>query len=440
MTQSIKTTRPPVWLRPFTLAVLLAVAGLRPVDAAVLESGSEETFGTFNGVEFVRYTGRFVGVTTKGAYRVPYEIVAPRWPGAGNGTVVVEPPHFSLGIPGRNVTLGPELLFGRGFSHATVGFSENGGNFLDAGATDVMIAGAQATAKQQPPFARDVEILRQFSEALLEDPYACRILGGTHRRYAYGISQTAEAWFELQYNAGTEGLFDLTLLHVPLWRPAFAEPGVLAALPETFAPLTDIGKVMIVGAEGDQLVSDAKQFRNAVNGPTASHHYRLYEVAGAPHLPQPIPLNPLDNAPVVRAMLVAGDRWVRRGFRPPRSALLETTATGFARDADGNTLGGIRFPDVEAGRARFTASTLAVPLGPFTGLVGLWEDLACEPRAGSLSGKPRFRNQRDYLRRVARPTLRLLFRGYLLYDDAHEIFSAAKESGVGQPGFCDAEL
>ena len=438
MTKSNKSTRFKGPICAAALFMLLAVAWGRQADAAALETVSESSFGTFNGVEYMRYSGRFIGVTSKGQFRVPYEIVAPANPHAGNGIVIVEPPHFAFGIPGRDETLGHQLLFGRGFSHASVGFSEWGGNMLDATAEDAMIAGMPAAARAMPPFARDVEILKQFSEALTSDPHARQILGVVHRRYAYGVSQTAEAWFELQYNAGVEGLFDLTLMHVPAWRPPFAEPDVLDALPETFTALPGIGKVMFVGAEGDQFFSEALQFRNAVIGPAASRNYRLYEVAGAPHLPLSIPFNPLDNAPVVRAMLVAGDRWVRRGIRPPRSVLIETTSAGIIRDADGNALGGVRFPDVEVGRARFIAATFDVPPGLFPGLIGLWEDLACEPRPGSVTGESRFRSHRHYVRGVARQTLRLMFGGFLLYEDARELFRAARDSNVGKPGYCDS--
>lgn len=438
MTKSNKCTWLQGWPHAIALFVLLAVAWARQVDAAVLETESESSFGTFNGVEFIRYTGRFVGVTSKGAYRVPYEIIAPANPWSGNGVVIVEPPHFLLGLPGRDGTLGHTLLFGRGYSHASVGFSQFLGNLLDPSAQDAMIAGQAVKAKRLPPFIRDVDILKQFSDALTSDPYAREILDGVNRRYAYGVSQTAEAWFELHYNAGVEGLFDLTLMHVPAWRPPFAEPPVLDALPETFTPLPGIGKVMMVGAEGDQFFSEAIQFRNAVTGPTANRNYRLYEVAGAPHQPFPVPLNPLDNGPVARAMLVAGDRWVRRGIRPPRSLLIETDAAGIVRDADGNALGGVRFPDVVLGRARFIAATFDPPPGFIPGLVGLWEDLACEPRPGSISGKPRFRSHRQYVRGVARQALRLMFGGYLLYEDARALFEAARGSDVGKPGYCDS--
>ena len=55
-----------------------------------------------------------------------------------------------------------------------------------------------------------------------------------------------------------------------------------------------------------------------------------------------------------------------------------------------------------------------------------------------MSSAPRFRSHRQYVRGVARQTLRLMFRGYLLYQDARELFEEAKNSDVGKPGYCNS--
>jgi hypothetical protein len=206
---------------------------------------------------------------------------------------------------------------------------------------------------------------------------------------------------------------------------------------------------MVVSAEGDLIASEAIQLRNAVEGASANSNYRLYEVAGAAHLPQPVPLNPLDSGLVVRAAFVAGHRWVRFDRRPPASALLDSAqdgeidfvhgrVTGIARDFDGNALGGIALPDVEVGRALFVAS-IPVPISPgLVGLIGAWFDLACAPRPGSTSLEPRFGNHRDYVKGVWRQSFKLLRKGYLLPEDFWTIVSDAAHSDVGRPGTCDA--
>lgn len=431
------------------LGVLL-VAGslLARADAGELIETEQTAYGTFAGVDYVRHAGRFVGTTSRGDYRVPYELVAPANKRSGNGTVVFEAPHFAFGAAGRDVVLGEEILFNRRYSHATVGFSNQGLNMLDPAAADFVVAGLPV-GPDEFPFPRDVEILKQFAIALKSDPTAQAALGRVQRRYAYGLSQSAEALYELAYGPGAGRLFDLTVLHVPLWRPAFARPDTLAVLPEIFEPLQDIGKVMLVSAEGDLLISQSLQLRNASENP----NYRLYEVAGAPHLFQDIVIdgvrtNPLDVAPVVRAAFVAGNRWVRRNYRPPRSRLLEAAApgeldpiymfpTGIRRDANGNAAGGVRFPDVENGRALHIASLLDVEVIPgLPGLIGVWFDLACAPEPGSTTGLPRFTSHRDYVRSVWQQAFRLLWHGYLLPKDALQIIRDAKESDVGKPEFC----
>lgn len=427
---------------------LLIMAQISPADAGELIETEQTQFGHFNGVEYVRHAGRFVGATSRGEFRVPYEIVAPADPHQGNGTVVFEPPHFTLGTAGRDAILGPDLLFNRRYSHASVGFSNQGFNMLDIDADDLVVAGL-AVEPDKFPLPRDVEILKQFANALRTDPTAIAALGYVQRRYAYGLSQSAEALYELAYGPGAEGLFDLTVLHVPLWRPAFARPDTLAVLPESFDPLPNVGKVMLVSAEGDLLISQSLQLRRAISNP----NYRVYEVAGAPHLFEDVVFdgvrtNPLDLAPVVRAAFIAGNRWVRRGYLPPENRVLDSAGqgevdpiymipTGIARDVNGNAAGGVRFPDVHNGRALHIASLLDVEVIPgIPGLLGAWFDLACAPAPGSTTGEPRFTSHRQYVRSVWRQSFSLLWHGYLLPKDALNMIRRAKESDVGIPQSC----
>jgi hypothetical protein len=418
--------------RFFILAA--AVVAIGQAQAGMLVESVSEHYDKFRGVDYVRYTGRFEGATSKGAYRVPFEIVAPADPDKGNGTVVFEPPHFIYGTFARDVVLG---------------------NLLDPFVADAMIAGvpviANMPAEGAVPFPRDVEILKQFAEALIADPTAVAALGKIDRRYAYGLSQSAEAMYELFYGPGAAGIFDLTVLHVPLWRPAFARSDVLAVLPETFTPLSDIGKVMIVSAEGDLLISQSMQLRNAASHPD----YRLYEVAGAPHLALDVVVdgvrtNPLDLSPVVRAAFNNGHRWQMGNKLPPASTLLEAAtpgeidpvywvSTGIARDANLNAAGGVRFPDVAIGRAFHFPSAPGVEVIPgLQGLIGFWFDLACIPAPEAMSFEPRFTNHGDYVRQVTHKAFALAQQGYILRSDMRELIRAAAGSDVGKPGTCSA--
>ena len=396
-------------------------------------------FGTFNGIPYVRYTGRFEGTTSLGDFRMPYEIIAPADPGDGNGAVLVEPPHFSFGPLGRELVLGRELLFGGGFSYAAVGFGSNGLNILDPSAANAIIKGALISDPGTIKFgeAPDEEILIQFVKALTSEPFAVAALGAVDWRYAYGASQTAGALLETLHAPGGPGLFDLTLLHIAMWRPPFA-PAEFQRIHGEFAPLSGVGRVVFVESEGDQIASDAEQFRRAAHLPD----YRVYEVAGAAHLPGL--RNPLDHLAVMRAIFVAADRWVRSGIEPPPSNLMNQAppgeidpvygfASGIARDGDLNALGGVRLPDLHVGRAQFIALDVSLPGLPINGTS---IDLACAPPAGIVGDEPRFRNHGQYVSVIARQVKHLQSAGFLLPQDAEAIKQDASASNVGKPGSC----
>ena len=431
------------------ITIMTLVGGLsKSASAATFVDTASEPFGRFGGVEYIRYTGRFVGTTALGAYRMAFEIVAPADPARGNGTVLIEPPHFVLGSWGRDQVLGRAFLFGHRFSYATVGFGTVGLNILDTAATDLVLAG-EPVGDLGPGPVTDFDVVGQFVHALSSEPFAVAALGVIERKAGYGYSQTSEVWQVVFHRPGGQGLLDFTLLDRDVWRtPAedVVDPAFLENLPQEFTPLSGIGKVMFVLSEADQLISSAAQLRRSVVGPDADPgNYRLYEIAGAPHVVFSPPFNPLNPDGVVRAMLLAGDQWVRAGTPPPPSVLLTQAPpgtidpvygfeTGIARDAELNALGGIRFPDLEVGRALFIASLLDVEIIPdFPGIVGAWVDLQCVPLA---DGSPRFRNHGDYVQRVVRQANALQTSGFLLQADAVALIQQAAQSEVGKPNTC----
>lgn len=411
------------------VGILAAESSLEPVRFV---DGVVEPFGRFGGIEYARHTGRFEGTTELGAFRVPYEIVAPADPRRANGTVIFEPPHFSLGLVGRDVVLGHDFLFRRGIAHAAVGFGTRFLNLLNPAAADLVIAG-EAVEGPGPVIVAgtvDEEIIAQFVRALSADPFARNVLGGVDRRYAYGASQTSGALLQTLHSPAGAGLFDLLLLHVAMWRPPFAA-GEFHRLGGEFVPLDGVGRVIFVESEADLLVSEAEQFRRAADHPD----YRVYEVAGAAH--QPTPHNPLDHPMIARAALLAGDAWVRTGTAPPPSALLATSegevdpvygvVTGIARDADGNARGGVRLPELAIGQARFIAADFDTEVLPgLAGLTGLSIDLSCE----------KFRSHGDYVRRFTAATKALRDTGLLLQQDASSLMAAAARSDVAKPATC----
>lgn len=447
------------WNRCLKPALAGLVLASLPAGAATFSELASEPFGTFSGTEFVRHTGRFEGTTSLGDYSVPFEVVAPADPAESTGTVLFEAPQWSFAPFGRDLILGRNTIFNRGIGYAAVGFGVDGGNILDPTLPDLMIAGAPVP---DPGAIRgsgptDLEIITQFVEAMRAAPQQVG-LAAVDEVYAYGLSRSADALMAVQQIVtGTEqaDLFDLTLLHSPSFdnfavdRPAPPPGGLFDALGGAYVPPADVGRVMFVMTEGDRVVFEVDGFRDVVG----MDGYRLYEVAGAAHLPNVPQLgnleigdNPLDHFAVMSSVFAAGHDWMRRGIEPPASALLAPAPagevdpvygfeTGIARDPDGNALGGIRLPDLAAGRALFIASDPESPNAgfPFTALTGSRVDLECEPAP---DGGERFDFRRVYDWQVALQALDLMQQGFLLKGDGIRTIFEAVDAEVGRDARC----
>jgi hypothetical protein len=136
------------------------------------------------------------------------------------------------------------------------------------------------------------------------------------------------------------------------------------------------GKVIVINAETDLQIAGGWKARPA----GGAAHYRVYEIAGAPHIPTPfIPLklvglredeaaeqNYVEMAPVLRAMAEHLRGWIEAGSAPPPSVFLKGRVARLAAPLfstaswgsdtplafvtklgeDGNVLGGVRLPHV----------------------------------------------------------------------------------------------
>jgi hypothetical protein len=187
----------------------------------------------------------------------------------------------------------------------------------------------------------------------------------------------------------------------------------------------------VLQTEGDLILWNGAVLRDEITYPS----YRLYEIAGAPHIPGA----PLDWTPVLRAVFSAGDRWITEGLEPPTSTFIEATTsgeidpvyameTGIARDENLNAKGGIRLPDLAIGSRQY----IAVDINDFP-YVGLIHELQCEPLT---DGATRFADHEEYLNRFLQETDRLVAEGFLLPGDAEQLLQAASQSDIGQPNVC----
>ncbi len=418
--------------------VLTALAASSAWAGDVLEVPlAAEPYGTFDGVAYMKYRGRFVGGTANGPYRVPYEVVAPEIPLEGNARVLLEPPHFFMGAGTRNVWFGPEFLFSRGFSHAQVGWSTRGLSILDPAAPDVFLSAPDGT---------DDEIVADFAAALRADPVAQGLLGSIQRLYAIGFSQSSQPLHRLLHSGILDrGQLDLTILFTIAWY-------------DVHEPVQGAGRIIVLNTEGDVVARNAAALRR---NHTLFPNYRLYEVAGGAHVPGPAFGNPLDWTPLLRAIFVAGNLWVTRGIEPPPSTLLEEkpkdsmgqypldpvysapqydpvrgdgsalgvlARTGIVRDENLNAIGGMRMPDVAVGRAQF----IAVIPSPLL-VLGTFIDLQCELMP---DGSVRFPNHGSYVSASAHAVNRLVKQRFLLEEEAAALVEQAAESNVGKRAAC----
>ena len=143
-------------LAALVLAPLVPAPRIAAAQSGIVGSVTSEPYGTFGGIAYVKYSGRFDGLAS-GAYDVPFEIIAPADPAQGNGIVIVGPFHPLGGAGGLKGYLTPEFLLERGFSHAGIGYPDD-------------VADPMAWYLGPDP----VEILNNWARWLREDDVAVR--------------------------------------------------------------------------------------------------------------------------------------------------------------------------------------------------------------------------------------------------------------------------
>jgi hypothetical protein len=372
--------------------------------------------GSFGGIAYVQYDGTFEGMTSTGAYRVPYRITAPADPKLGNRTVLMEPPHAVTGLDALGTWLGRDFLFSRGFAHAGIGWSTSlfvpGGpdmsfRILDPTAPGVFIEGGFDDAGGRT----DDEIIAEFASALARDSRARQMLGRVDRRYLTGFSDSSDPVLRLVSSGRAAGVFDLV---VPFTAPAHDPQTALAAG-------LDGGKLIIVNSEFEARVAASFVDRGGL-----PNQYRFYAVAGTPHIPDFwVPgvasmTTPASWQPALRAHFLQGHDWAEEGKHPPPSTHLKTSDNGtLDRDANGNAIAVDakgktvpRLPFVELGEARFI---VVAPESdgeiPFEDFLGSYDGVKTIADLG-------FKSHDEYIQAFERKAADYVKAGYMLDEDA----------------------
>jgi hypothetical protein len=183
---------------------------------------------------------------------------------------------------------------------------------------------------------------------------------------------------------------------------------------------------------------------------------RVYEIAGASHVVVSsanceLPPAKLDWSPVSRATLLHLDDWVAKGTEPPGSRLMPLEPAGNdptvlrapahlpkaiieipKRDADGNAIGGVRLPDMQAplgvhARQNPPLSFLCALAGAYVAFPRTQED-ADFKQDGHRPVLDRYKTRNAYVDHIRIAARDLERDGFLLPDDAAIIIQSAAES------------
>ncbi len=143
-----------------------------------------------------------------------------------------------------------------------------------------------------------------------------------------------------------------------------------------------------------------------------------------------LPINAGPMHWVMDAAIAALQRWVAEGTPPPNAPLLETTGSSpvtYALDANGNVLGGVRTPHVDAPVARLggVGNSGTEGIGVFCRLFGNTEPFSSEALASL------YPTHDEFVAQWTAATERALRDGFLVEADAAELVAAAEGSTIG---------
>ena len=436
-------------------------------------------------------------------YSARIVLIRPADPGKGNGTLLVDIPNRGNAYaealynsprdgPFQSGTLeqGTGFLQDHGFTVAEVSWELGKGaelpEFVDADgktrryvegagfaivrdAADFLARGAADSAGTANPLAGSVKRVLASGKSQGGRFLKSFLLNGFNMASGHRVFDGMQVFVSgsgllpiLQAGTGPESSANgIPTFDEPDMRGVNEEPLALADL---LAKVTARGealpKMIFQNSTTDFYAIRASLARTGASG-TVEHpvpgSVRVYDVAGTSHVVVPrnpactLPPNPLDWAPVSRALLLRLDEWVASGREPPESRMmpLEPAPSLSAalpapahlpraviqvprRDADGNAIGGVRLPDIEAPLG--THIGLNEPRSRGCMLIGGYLPFAYSRAGREGSGDPRlalterYANRDAYVERVRESARRLQAEGFLLPEDAAIIIQAAASS------------
>ncbi len=396
---------------------------------------------------------------TTAAYTTRIVVRRPVDPTKFNGTVVVEWLNVSGGVDAApDWTLSHNELIREGF--AWVGVSAQAVGMNAAKSSDPV----RYAALSHPGDSFSYDIYSQAGQAIRDD--AAVVLGGLTPQKLIAAGESQSAIRLTSYIDGVAPLvhvYDGYLVHsrFSAGAPLSQSPQTTVNTPGTLFIRDDLDvPVFVFMTETDVAFSNlAVRQRN-------TPMFRMWEVAGTSHYdgyglitgpgdtgdgqgavlnlaamldpPTTIPPGFSCNLPintggahwVLDAAVYWLNQWVVNGTPPPRGQPLQTTSVSpvvFAQDANGNALGGVRSPQVDAPVAALggTGNGGTGAIGSFCGLFGTTVPLSPSQLAAL------YPNHRRFVLAVNHAVVKDVRAGFLLHADAVELRAAAAASQVG---------
>ena len=218
-------------------------------------------------------------------------------------------------------------------------------------------------------------------------------------------------------------------------------------------------RMILINSTTDYFSLRASLSRTGAEGTTEQpipDNVRVYDIAGASHFVLQkanceLPLARLDWSPIARATLLHLEDWVANGTEPPKSRLMPLEEAKNdptvlrapshlpkaiieipKRDEDGNAVGGVRLPDIEAplgahAQQNPPLSFTCMLAGGFIAFPRTQAD-ADAAHDGHRPVLERYKTRNEYVNRVRTAARQLERDGFLLPDDSAIIIQSAAEN------------
>ena len=441
------------------------VPGFTAFDPAVVGYEQLEFFlsGTASAYQPAAPFGTDGKLGVSGASTAPYTtravVMRPSAPRRFNGTVVVEWLNVTGGADaGPDWMLAHNELVREGFVWVGVSAQKVGLDALKS--TDPERGDAVRYAGlSHPGDSFSYDIFSQAGQAIRNDAV---ILGGLQLRHLIAVGESQSATRLVTYIDAVHPLvhvYDGFLVHSRFagGAPLSQSPQPNVTIPTT-APIRDDLDVPVLVFETESDVSGSNLGARQPDTKT----FRLWEVAGTSHFDfyglrigktdvgdgqggvailasmlnptnQPDPRftcnSPINTGPahyVLDAAFSRLNQWVSHRVLPPSAPRIQTTGVSpvvFATDANGNVLGGIRTPAMDAPVA--TLSGLGQSGSAFCFLFGTTRPFTA-PQLAAL-----YKNHRRFVRAWVKATNRARKARFLVVGDAKELRFAGVHSSIG---------